>query len=103
MVNNISLFKTASNAYSNTAKMQISPSVEQSKNSVFSTFFKNYLNDSIDKVHKSEKLSMDALQGKADITSVVTAVSQAEVTLQTVITIRDKIISAYQDIIKMQI
>jgi flagellar hook-basal body complex protein FliE len=33
----------------------------------------------------------------------VTAVSQAETTLQTVVAVRDKVIAAYQDIIKMPI
>ena len=41
--------------------------------------------------------------GKADLTDVVTAVSEAETALNTVVAIRDRVISAYQDIIKMPI
>ena len=46
---------------------------------------------------------MDAATGKANIASVVTAISNAELMLQTVVTIRDKVISAYQDITKTSI
>jgi len=44
-----------------------------------------------------------ALAGKADITQVVTAVNDAETALSTVVAIRDRAITAYQDIIKMAI
>lgn len=51
----------------------------------------------------AEKLSVAAVAGKADINEVVTAVANAEVTLQTVVAVRDKVISAYQDILRMPI
>lgn len=53
--------------------------------------------------YKSESVATKALMGKADITDVVTAVSQAETALSAVVTVRDKVINAYQDIIKMAI
>ncbi len=53
--------------------------------------------------YKSESVSMKALAGKADLTDVVTAVSEAETALNTVVAIRDRVINAYQDIIKMPI
>lgn len=52
---------------------------------------------------KAEKLGAAALLGKADYTQVITAVANADVALQTVVTVRDKIIGAYQDILKMPI
>jgi flagellar hook-basal body complex protein FliE len=52
---------------------------------------------------KAENLGASALLGKADYADVVTAVANADVALQTVVTVRDKIISAYQDILKMPI
>jgi flagellar hook-basal body complex protein FliE len=52
---------------------------------------------------KAENLGAAALLGKADYAEVVTAVANADVALQTVVTVRDKIISAYQDILKMPI
>lgn len=53
--------------------------------------------------YKSEQLAAKALTGKADLTDVVTAVSDAETALGTVVAIRDRVINAYQDIIKMPI
>ena len=53
--------------------------------------------------YKSEDLATQSLAGKADLTDVITAVSNAETALNTVVTIRDRVINAYQDIIKMPI
>lgn len=53
--------------------------------------------------YRSELVATKALSGKADLTDVVTAVADAETALNTVVAIRDRVISAYQDIIKMPI
>ncbi len=53
--------------------------------------------------YKSEAMAAKALSGKADLTDVVTAVSDAEMALNTVVAVRDKVINAYQEIIKMPI
>lgn len=52
---------------------------------------------------ESERVTMGAISGNADISEVVMAVSQAEVTLQTVVSIRDRVVSAYQEILRMPI
>lgn len=52
---------------------------------------------------KSEKLTAEAAVGRADLNEVVNAVTNAEVTLQTVTAVRDKVISAYQEILRMPI
>jgi flagellar hook-basal body complex protein FliE len=41
--------------------------------------------------------------GQGDVVQVVNAVTAAELTLETVVAIRDRVISAYQDIMKMPI
>ena len=53
--------------------------------------------------YKSEAVSTQALAGKADITDLVAAVANAETALSTVVAVRDRVISAYQDIIRMPI
>ena len=50
-----------------------------------------------------EETSMKGLAGAADVADVVTAVTNAEVALQTVMAVRDRVIQAYQDIIRMPI
>jgi flagellar hook-basal body complex protein FliE len=52
---------------------------------------------------ESEKTSLQSLTGEAGLVDIVTAVSSAEVTLETVVSVRDRVIQAYQDIIKMPI
>ena len=53
--------------------------------------------------HKSEQMSAAGIAGKADTTDVVTAVTNAELTLQTALAVRDRVIQAYQDIMRMPI
>ncbi|MCS6891844.1 MAG: flagellar hook-basal body complex protein FliE [Rhodovarius sp.] len=44
-----------------------------------------------------------ALQGQGSVTEVVLAVSRAELALQTATTLRDRIVAAYQDVMRMPI
>jgi flagellar hook-basal body complex protein FliE len=52
---------------------------------------------------KGEQVTADALLGKANVIDVVTAVSNADVSLQTVVAVRDKVLQAYQEIMRMPI
>ena len=51
----------------------------------------------------AEKMAMQSVEKKNELTDVAAAVTNAEVTLDTVMAVRDKVIAAYQDIIKMPI
>jgi len=51
----------------------------------------------------AEQLGMKAAAGRADIVDVVTAIAAAETTLETVISVRDQVIQAYQEILRMPI
>ncbi len=53
--------------------------------------------------YKGESMATKGIAGKADITDVVTAMTDAETALNTVVAVRDRVISAYQDVIKMAI
>jgi flagellar hook-basal body complex protein FliE len=69
--------------------------------------FSNVLKDVIDAVseaaHKSDAQAQAVAAGKANMIDVVTAVSETETTFQTLISVRDKVIAAYEDVLKMQI
>ena len=54
-------------------------------------------------MHAGEIASAQGAAGKGDVVQVVNAVTAAELTLETVVAIRDRVISAYQDIMKMPI
>jgi flagellar hook-basal body complex protein FliE len=51
----------------------------------------------------AEELSLKQISGEADLKDVVTAVANAEHTLETVVAVRDKVLSAYQEILRMPI
>lgn len=69
----------------------------------FSDILKDKVSDSIETIKSSEKMSAQAITGQADISDVVQAVTAAELTLQTVVAVRDRMISAYQSIMQMPI
>ncbi len=61
------------------------------------------LHGAIDAGHAADAQSMQALTGHGNITDLVTAVSKAELALQTTTAIRDRMVQAYQDIMRMPI
>jgi flagellar hook-basal body complex protein FliE len=69
----------------------------------FASLLKDGVKNVIDTGKKSEELSKQAIAGKASLGEVVAAVNNADLTLQTVVAVRDKVIGAYNDILKMPI
>jgi flagellar hook-basal body complex protein FliE len=51
----------------------------------------------------SDKLSLDLVNGKANVVDVVTAISQTELAMESMVAVRDKVISAYEEIMRMPI
>jgi flagellar hook-basal body complex protein FliE len=69
----------------------------------FGDFLASVMNDATTTGRAAEQKAAAAVQGKGDLVDVVTAVNAAEMTLETVVAIRDRVISAYQDIMRMPI
>jgi flagellar hook-basal body complex protein FliE len=61
------------------------------------------LNGAVQAGHAADAEATKALTGGANITDVVAAVSQAELALQTTAALRDRVVQAYQDIMRMPI
>lgn len=53
--------------------------------------------------HKADSESMKAIAGQGNLTEVATAVTRAELSMQTALAIRDRVVQSYQDITRMQI
>jgi flagellar hook-basal body complex protein FliE len=87
---------SASEAYSRNAI----PATGQASES-FSASVDQAMHEAIAAGYKAETQATKAISGEGNLTEVVTALSKAELTLQTVTTIRDKVVQAYQDIMKM--
>lgn len=61
------------------------------------------LDEAVGTQKKAEQLSKDAVLGKANINDVILAVQDADVVLSTLVSIRDRMVNAYQDILRMAI
>ncbi len=52
---------------------------------------------------KSDAQAQDVAIGKANMIDVVTAVAESETAIQTIVSVRDKVIAAYEEILRMPI
>jgi len=100
----------AANAYSATALNAInkvtgagSPTDNSAGGTAFGDLVKQGLQSAVDLQHKSETVSGKALAGKADMTDVLQAVTDAEMALNTVLAVRDKVVQAYNNVMSTQI
>ena len=91
----------------NTALKRLSESPANSSEATgvndFSEMVKNFAESAVEVGKKSEIQSAAAAAGQADLNSVVMAVSEAELTLNTVVAVRDKVMEAYREILRMPI
>lgn len=69
----------------------------------FGATLQRAMQGAVDDFHTADSKAMTALSGGGNLTDVVTALSRAQLTLQTATAIRDRVVQAYQDIMKMPI
>ena len=69
----------------------------------FQALVRTEVGNGVEALRHSERTALDAIVGKANVQSLVEAVSAAELSLQKVTAIRDRVITAYQEIIRMPI
>ena len=101
-------FSSAISAYQKVAKSIDSGAIGKSDpSSDTGNSFMGMVNDSLKGAvttgRQAEELSLKQISGEADLKDVVTAVANAEQTLETVVAVRDKVLSAYQEILRMPI
>lgn len=94
-------------AYQNTAKLKVAEMPTQpavsSGVSAFSNMVNNNVGSTVDALKQSEMVSSRSLVQNIPLDELAVTISNAETNLRTVVAIRDKIIQAYQDIMKMPI
>ena len=94
----------ASAAYQSIAKMGVTAApTAGAGGSNFGDFLSNAVKDATQTMQQGEQMATKQASGKADIVDVVNAVNSAELTLDTVVAVRDKVIAAYQSIMQMPI
>lgn len=94
----------AASAYSNSSKIGSAGKIASGNDTVsFSSFLKDSAREVVNTMRTSEAMSAKAVTEQADLTDVVQAVTAAELTLQTVVAVRDRMLTAYQEIMRMPI
>jgi flagellar hook-basal body complex protein FliE len=69
----------------------------------FASMLSDVASGAVDTMRGAEQLSVQAMQGEADMRDVAEAVMSAEQSLTAAVAIRDKIVAAYMEISRMQI
>jgi len=104
-------FSAATNAYASAANLvdQASKAAPgaSSGNMGATPDFGKLVAESIGEVVETGRIAdqkaIDLVDGKSNVVDVVTAISETEIALQTMVTIRDRVISAYEEIMRMPI
>ena len=71
--------------------------------STFGALLEQTLSEAVEAGHKGEAIATAAVSGQTSLQEMVEAVNAAELTLQTVVAVRDRMMAAYQEILRMPI
>ncbi|PSO21627.1 flagellar hook-basal body complex protein FliE [Bradyrhizobium sp. MOS003] len=100
----VSAGQAASRATEAQAIAPTAPTAIQSTDDVgFESVMKQVTNDAIGTLKAGEAASISAMQGKESTRKVVEALMSAEQALQTAVAVRDKVVQAYQEVVRMSI
>ena len=103
---------SAAAAYANIAQLAANPTLaalgRASTNTgdnegSFGSVLKEAMNSVNEAGRKADNQSRAMANGKANMVDVVTAVAETEVAIDAVVAVRDKVIAAYEEIMKMPI
>lgn len=98
----------ANNAYQMAAKLQqqaravedVSP---ERTGMDFGQMVQEAVETVVDKGQQADEKAIGMIEGKTGVVDVVTAVAETEVALETMVAVRDRVISAYEEIMRMPI
>ncbi len=98
----------AARAYASVASQAVSSApktagAEAAGGPDFGQLVSKAVGDAVSSSKHAEGQMMAQAQGKADLVDVVTAISSAQASLETVMAVRDQVISAYNQIMAMPI
>jgi len=96
----------AANAYANLARLMDPGAAGKSPDAggpSFGDLLKDAMGSVVDGGRKSDQQTAAMATGKANVMDVVTAVAETDVKISTLVSVRDKVISAYENIMKMPI
>lgn len=93
----------AASAYGKMSQMPVETGADSAGKAGFGDMLGDVIKGAINDAKTNESITTQAVAGKKGVTDLVMAINNTELTLQTVVAVRDKVIGAYQDIIKMPI
>lgn len=96
----------AANAYANLARILDTGGAgkgAETSGPSFSAVLKDAIGSVMDVGRKSDQQTVAMAAGKANVMDVVTAVAETDVAVSTLVSVRDKVIQSYEDIMKMTI
>jgi len=103
-------FTAAANAYSNAARLisqGAKPQTDVTASAGQGGDFAQMLANSIESVEAqgkaSDQMALDMVNGKANVVDMVTAISETELAIESMVSVRDRVISAYEEIMRMPI
>ena len=97
----------AANAYASLARM-VDPGTGLAKGGEaggqsFALMLKDTLGSVVDAGRKSDSQTVAMASGKANVVDVVTAVAETEVAVSALVSVRDRVIQSYEEIMRMPI
>jgi flagellar hook-basal body complex protein FliE len=96
-------YSNASKLIQDAAKTSSGTSGQGAQGADFGKLLADQVQGVIDAGKTSDKMSLDMLNGKANVVDVVTAISQTQLAMESMVAVRDKVISAYEEIMRMPI
>ncbi|QOZ28798.1 MULTISPECIES: flagellar hook-basal body complex protein FliE [Bradyrhizobium] len=99
----ISAGKVASRGIETEMTAPAASAVQSSNDVGFDSVMKQVTSDAIGTLKAGEAASISAIQGKESTRRVVEALMSAEQALQTAVAVRDKVVQAYQEVVRMSI
>ena len=98
----------AANAYAALSRIMESGGAEKGSPSAgggpsFSAVLKDAVGSVLDSGKKSDAQAIAMASGKSNVMDVVTAVAETDVAVSTLVSVRDRVIQSYEDIMRMPI
>jgi len=98
----------AANAYAALSRIMETGGVEKAGQSTgggpsFSALLKDAVGSVLDSGKKSDAQAIAMASGKSNVMDVVTAVAETDVAVSTLVSVRDRVIQSYEDIMRMPI
>ena len=96
----------AANAYANLARVLENSGAgkgNEPSGQSFASLLKDAAGSVMESGRKSDAQTVAMAAGKANVMDVVTAVADTDVAVSTLVSVRDRVIAAYEDIMKMPI